>query len=109
MAFPSAFAAVVSEEKICDYLLNLDHPVGGNKVVWFRSLGYVATQWQKLADDLKRVAAADSEYETKQSPFGTKYEARGTIGQPGFRPGAVVTVWIATEDAPPRLITAYPA
>ena len=35
MSFPDAEHVVIAEEKIRDYLLNLSHPVGGPKAVWF--------------------------------------------------------------------------
>ena len=108
MSFPGAFAATVPPEKIRDYLLDLDHPVGRSKAVWFLSLGYAADRWSELADDLKRVAAADANFDVRPSPFGTKYLARGTIGRPGFRPGTVLTVWMSTDGGPPRFITAHP-
>jgi hypothetical protein len=37
-------------------LLNLEHPDGGAKAVWFHSLGYARDQWQLLADDLLAIA-----------------------------------------------------
>jgi len=40
MPLPDAKRAVVADEKVCDYLLNLSHPDGGSKAVWFYSLDY---------------------------------------------------------------------
>ncbi len=40
MPFPDAEYAIISKEKVCEYLLDLTHPVGGPKAVWFLSLGY---------------------------------------------------------------------
>jgi hypothetical protein len=40
MPFPDAERAVVTEEKVRDYLLNPNHPVGGPKAAWFASIGY---------------------------------------------------------------------
>ncbi|MHB8898707.1 MAG: DUF6883 domain-containing protein [Thermoguttaceae bacterium] len=37
MAIPNAEQAVVTAEKVRDYLLNLEHPDGGSKAAWFRS------------------------------------------------------------------------
>lgn len=46
MPFPDAEHAVVNREKVCDYLLNTKHPVGGAKNAWFASLGYTIENWQ---------------------------------------------------------------
>ena len=108
MPFPDAEHAIVSEEKARDYLLNLNHPVGGPKAAWFISLGYAQDRWHELADDLLRLARTSNDFVAKASPCGVKYEVAGEIGQAGHRPGSVVTVWIVEENQPPRLVTAYP-
>ena len=108
MPFPDAQRAIVSREKICDYLLNTTHPVGAAKAVWFASLGDTLEDWQHLAADLLAVATDCEEFLAKSSPYGVKYEVLGTIGCPGYRPAIVVTVWIVEENNPARLVTAYP-
>lgn len=108
MPFPDAEHAIVAEEKICDYLLNADHPVGGSKALWFASIGYTLANWQQLAEDLLHLAIARDDFIAKPSLFGVKYEVTGEIGRPGYRPATVVSVWIVEEDASPRLVTAYP-
>lgn len=108
MAFPDAERAVVPEEKIRDYLLNLNHPVGGPKAAWFASIGYRIEDWEDLADDLLMLARNVEDFLAKPSAFGVKYEVRGQIGRPGHRPAEVVTVWIVEGNCSPRMITAYP-
>ncbi len=108
MPFPDAEHAIVAEEKICDYLLNTDHPVGGSKAAWFASIGYTLANWQQLAEELLQLATARDDFIAKPSLFGVKYEVTGEIGRPGYRPATVVSVWIVEEDASPRLVTAYP-
>ena len=108
MPFPDAEHAVVAEEKVRDYLLNPNHPVGGPKTKWFASLGYTIDNWQDLVNDLWRLAVTVDDFVAKPSAFGVKYEVLGQIGRPGHRPAAVLTVWIVEGNAAPRLITAYP-
>lgn len=108
MPFPDAEHAVVTEEKVCDYLLDLSHPVGGPKAVWFLSLGYSIQNWQLLADDLLHLAKACENFVAKSSPYGVKYATRGEIAVPPHRPGRVVAVWIVEQNSRPRLVTAYP-
>lgn len=108
MPIPNAERAVVTREKVYDYLLNLDHPDGGSKAIWYDALGYERENWRLLADDLLEIARDCSDYATETSEFGVKYIARGKVGRPGHRPGRVLAVWIVEADEPPRLVTAYP-
>ena len=108
MAIPDANRAVVEDAKVRDYLLNLEHPDGGSKAIWFHSLGYDRNEWQCLAADLLAIAQNCTAFHTETNAFGVKYKALGAIGRPEFRPGVVLTVWIVEDDDPPRLVTAYP-
>ena len=108
MSFPDAEKAVVTKDKLCDYLLNSSHPVGGPKAAWFASIGYTRENWEELRDDLQAIAASCRDFIAKPSQFGVKYETVGDIGAEGHRPGSVVAVWIVEENFPPRLVTAYP-
>jgi hypothetical protein len=108
MPIPDADRAIVATEKVRDYLLNLEHPDGGSKAVWFHSVGYARDQWQRLADDLLAIARDCDDFDTETTRFGIKYKATGSVGRPGHRPGSVLTVWIVENDDPPRLVTAYP-
>ena len=108
MPFPDADHAIVAEEKVRDYLLNPNHPIGGPKATWFASLGYTIDNWQDLVNDLSQLARTVDDFVAKPSPFGVKYEVPGEIGRPGHRPAAILTVWIVEENTVPRLITAYP-
>lgn len=108
MPIPDADQAIVSPEKIQDYLLNREHPDGGSKAIWFESLGYELSAWQTLANDLLEVARTCEQFDTAQSVYGVKYLARGTISRADQRVGCVLTVWIVEDNTPPRLVTAYP-
>ncbi len=106
--FPNADRAVVSEDKARNYLLNLSHPVGGPKAIWFLTIGYSQDDWQLLAADLLRVALTCEDFIAKPSSYGVKYETMGEICVPPHQPGRVTAVWIVEEGNPPRLVTAYP-
>ena len=67
MPFPDAEHAIVTEEKVRDYLLNPNHPVGGPKATWFASLGYTTDNWQELVSDLLRLARTVDEFVAKPS------------------------------------------
>jgi hypothetical protein len=108
MPIPDAENAIVSREKVHDYLLNPNHPDGGAKAVWFQSLGYQRADWETLADDLLAIAQTCEQFDTERSTHGIKYKASGFVSRPGHRPGRVMTVWIVEDGDPPRLVTAYP-
>jgi hypothetical protein len=108
MPIPDSERAIVTPEKVRDYLLNLDHPDGGSKALWFHSLGYERGDWRTLADDLLRIARECLDFDTEISPYGIKYIARGNLGRPDRKPGAALTVWIVEDNDPPRLVTAFP-
>ena len=72
MPIPKATEAVVEIEKIRDYLLNLDHPEGKSKAVWFESLGYTRSRWRQLANDISRIARSAQEYSVESTAFGVK-------------------------------------
>ncbi len=92
MAIPDADIAIATREKVHGYLLNLDHPDGGSKAIWFHNLGYERENWNLLADDLFKIARNCDRYDTERSPYGVKYKASGTVGRPGYQPGRVLTV-----------------
>ncbi|TWU62967.1 hypothetical protein V7x_47040 [Crateriforma conspicua] len=108
MPIPDADRAVVVDAKVRDYLLNLAHPDGGSKAIWFHSLGYDRAEWHYLAADLLAVARNCTTFDTETTRFGLKFKALGTVGRPNYRLGVVLTVWIVEDDDPPRLVTAYP-
>lgn len=101
MPFPDAEHAMVTEEKVHDYLLNANHPVGGPKATWFASIGYTIDNWQDLVEDLLRLARTVDGFVAKPSQFGVTYEVRGKLGRPGHRPADVITVWIVEENSSP--------
>lgn len=110
MPIPNAEAAQIAPEKLTDYLLNEDHPVGKSKANWFRSLGYdEANAALVLNRDLLELVLKSDGFSAKPSPFGTKYVVEGTITSPSGKTVNVTTVWIVeTDDSVPRLVTAFP-
>ncbi|MEM8864821.1 MAG: DUF6883 domain-containing protein [Planctomycetota bacterium] len=108
MPIPDADRAVVEDAKVRDYLLNLSHPDGGAKAIWFHSVGYTRDEWRHLAADLLSVARNCTTFDSETTRFGVKYLASGVVGRPNHRPGVVLTVWIVEDNDPPRLVTAYP-
>jgi hypothetical protein len=109
MRLPGVARAVVDEAKVRDYLLSDSHPVGRFKATFFVALGYSASNWADLADDLRGHAAGNEALVAETNEYGQKYEVRGILQGPTGRIAVVVAVWIVLsgEDFP-RLVTAFP-
>jgi hypothetical protein len=109
MPIPKADSAHIPPEKLTDYLLNVQHPVGGGKANWFRGLGYDSLKPTVLEQDLLNLVRTSQDYSEQASPFGTKYVVIGTITAPNGNEANLTTVWIIESgDDRPRLVTAYP-
>ncbi len=110
MPFPHADRAVVPNEKTTEYLLNVDHPVGGPKARWFIHLGYDPADPDALIHDLLDVAQSCEDFHEQRTQHGVKYIAVGRIVSPKQIVADALTVWIIEDEAPtPLLVTAYPA
>ena len=109
MPVPNSDSAYVPPVKLSDYLLDEQHPTGGSKAIWFRSLGYETASPAVLEQDLLKQLQASENYTMKSSPFGIKYVVAGKISAPNGVQANVTTVWIIEPpDDRPRLVTAYP-
>jgi hypothetical protein len=109
LRLPSGESAVISPTKIRDYLLSSTHPIGRFKAAFFSVLGYTMDNWERLQKDLLQLARSGEAVAGQGSPYGQKYEVRGTLVGPSGRQARVVTVWIVLNgETYPQLVTAYP-
>jgi hypothetical protein len=103
-----AAAAIISSEKLRDYLLSAAHPIGRYKSTFFRSLGYSQEQWQVLERDLRTILSNEAQL-SGRTEYGQKFTVRGVLSGPNGRAAAIVSVWIIlTAETAPRFVTAYP-
>ena len=109
MKLPGAEQAVVDRPKVAEYLLSESHPVGRFKSTFFVNLGYSKADWDILARDLRRHGVESEALATEVTPYGQKYEVRGSLSVPTGRTVSLVTVWIILHgEACPRFVTAFP-
>ena len=109
MKLPASERAIIAPAKIRDYLLSTSHPVGRFKAPVFASLGYASTSWQHLEKDLLALAVSGDAELGKDSPYGQKYEIRGTLKGPSGTSAKVLTVWIVLFGGDvPQFVTAFP-
>ena len=109
MKLPNAEKAIVSREKIADYLLHAAHPDNGGKADFFERLGFRRDEWAILAAAFKALANQNEALKAAETPHGTKYIITGRIEAPGGKAAQVQSIWIMDkgQDAA-RLVTAYP-
>lgn len=109
MKLPGRNAAIVSRRKVEDYLLNLEHPIGGGKAKFFVHFGFQRERWEELVAGLLRHAQENPVTETVTDVDGTTYVIEGGLITPSGRQPNVRTVWLVeTGELAPRFITAYP-
>jgi hypothetical protein len=109
LKLPNIDRALINPEKLRDYLLSPQHPIGRFKAVFFASLGYSQGDWVRLESDFRRQHLMKEAGPGKKTKYGRKYEIHANLVGPNGRSAEVVSVWIivATEDFP-RFVTAYP-
>ena len=109
MKLPSGNLAVVSQEKLTEYLLNPSHPDNGGKALFFQSLGFRRAGPESLASSLRQLAISADITEIMESAHGIKYIVDACIETQSGKTPSVRTVWIIDRgQSLPRLVTAYP-
>jgi hypothetical protein len=106
---PNAERATVDDAKVRDYLLSPSHPVGRFKCVYFAALGFVPNDWPALRDALLDLGRSGDATPGQASPFGQKFEVRGTLRGPAGRQAEVATVWLVSNGQDfAHFVTAFP-
>ena len=102
---PNCEHAVVSVEKVRDYLLNDSHPEGGSKARFFQRFGFTTEKYEVLQEAILRLACV-----VERPPYGTRYVMRAKVPTPDGRNPEVTVAWFidADETRTPRLATVVP-
>jgi hypothetical protein len=109
MDLPHAAEVIVPREKVENYLLDLSHPIGGGKAVFFLHFGFQREEWSLLADALRKHVLENPVAASACDADGAAYIVEGPLYTPSGRTPRVRTVWlIETGALAPRFITAYP-
>lgn len=110
MKMPNNTEAIVDTNKITDYLLSDTHEIGKHKAAFFKSFGFDVSSPITITKALKAHAEERVILNSKDSPYGKKYELECEIETPDDRNPCIVSVWIIENNTnEPRLITAYSA
>ena len=101
---------VVASAKITDYLLNLDHPVGGAKARFFLGGGFSVEHPEGLALAMQRHFESRQAQDTGLDRLGgLRIVVTAPLPTPDGRAPNVTSVWIVEDDDMARFVTAYPA
>ena len=108
---PGAERASIGETKLEEFLLNLEHEVGGPRAQWLRRRGYTIENWGDLEAVILRELPRVPGRHRRNTRWGEEWEA--IIALPALhdpsRSDPFVTGWEKrTSDSPPRFITGYP-
>ena len=108
-SLPDADAAFVEPDKLTEYLLNPDHPVGGDKAAFLARFGFRREAWRALEAALLAHARAGEVVGERQSRYGHHYTVQGPLATPDGRNPTVRTAWVvAWGERQPRFVTAHP-
>jgi hypothetical protein len=109
MKIPNAEHAIIDQRKLVDYLLNPEHRRGASKATLLNMFGYTATNWDRLAADLRRDHLTVDAAVERETPYGKRYEIHAMLTTPTGRLLMARSIWqIDTGTSIPRLITLYP-
>lgn len=96
------------DNKLTNYLLAKDHPVGGSKAEWFdKALGFNKGNSSELAKQI--VFEPGKAVKTAETQHGVKYDQVISITGANGRAIDVKFGWIKNNDGVVRLVTAIPA
>lgn len=100
---------LVPREKLTEYLLNPQHPVGRGKATFFMALGFSRQNPEALAQALIAQARGAPERVVQPAPEGEKLVYIGPLPTPSGKRPWVVSVWYLEKGRDTaRLVTAYP-
>ena len=100
-------SAIILQDKLLRYLLI---PRGeSDKSKFLASAGYTLVNHALLERDLRRLIENNEISHVETSPYGIKYEVRGTLNGPNGRVLHIVTIWITTSaNGETRFVTLFP-
>jgi hypothetical protein len=109
MKLPNAEFAIIEQEKITNYLLDVEHKRGGSKARLLHSLGYNLENWQQLELDIRRTHLTGEVIESRETLWGNRFDIVAPLTGPSGDTVMLRSVWqIDLGLEYPRLITMYP-
>jgi hypothetical protein len=109
MKVPNADQAVIAQDKLCNYLLNVSHRRGASKARLLMAMGYRIDNWQRLEADIRTQHLTQEVDSVVDTDYGPRYEIVASLLGPAGWSATFRSVWqIDTGTVMPRLITMHP-
>jgi hypothetical protein len=109
MKVPNADQAIIAQDKLCNYLLNVTHRRGAAKAKLLLAMGYRPDHWQQLEADIRSQHLSAEVESTVNNEYGMRFDILAPLQGPSARAVMFRSVWqIDTGTEVPRLITMYP-
>lgn len=109
MTVPNADRAVIAEEKLTAYLLNVSHKRGTAKARLLLRVGYRLDAPKVLEADLRTQHLTLEVTRTSENAYGVVYEIQGPMETPSGKTVRFCSIWqVDTGTDVPRFITMYP-
>ncbi len=106
---PNANEAYVEEQKILNYLLNLNHEKGKSKAKFFIARGFRVEDLATIHNALVAQGTNNAIVKTTENEYGRRYQVDCNCPTPDDSNPCIRSVWeVKAEDSRPRLITAHP-
>jgi hypothetical protein len=106
---PNAELAFVDRAKLVEYLLNPEHPVGGDKAAFLSRFGFRRDEWHALEAALLMHARECEVVGERRTAYGHHYTLEGPIRTPDGRNPIIRTAWmVGSGERWPRFVTAHP-
>lgn len=105
---PNAEFAIVPMEKLTDYVLNPEHPIGKHKAIVFEAiLGITMADANYLRDKIIEAVMTQDAKPTRHDEFGQRYKIEFEMERNGYT-ATVLTAWIwEPNELSPRLTSCY--
>lgn len=109
MKLPNSNKAIISPDKLIDYILSETHATGKFKAKFFRKRGFNETNIRLFEKALRKLAKSREVTDVVSSEFGAKYVIDGEMDIPRGKIVNVRTIWIIEKgQINPRFVTVYP-
>lgn len=109
MQITAKYDILISDNKIKDYLLSTEHPLGRFKARFFIQLGFRPDNWELLRDSIFLIAKNNHILKIIRSEYGIKFVVEGMIISPSSELAMLRTIWINLPNTlEVAFVTAYP-
>jgi hypothetical protein len=106
---PNHEQANVAREKLLEYLLVLEHSVGGSKAAFLARFGFTRKNWVALQEALLQQARVNEVTDSRTTIHGQYFEIVGRLSTLDGRNPTIRSVWLIDRGSnSPRLITIVP-